>query len=244
MILFCCRPETNKLKQEGLGGGQYMYKNQGISGQPLQKQGRNTIRVTGKGTVEVKPSKAETIFGVSAESSSLAEAQAEAAQTISRIQDALIRIGLPEESIQTSNYSVFPQYDFQDGKQIFRGYKAEHLLRVIVSPVEAAGRVLDTAAENGANIISSVRLLADESKPQKQALSLAVIDAYEKASVIAKTLHVQLVKTPAAVTEGIIAPGQPIQGEAGMFVKSAAAGTSIEPGTMEVTAYVTADFVY
>jgi uncharacterized protein len=221
-----------------------MYKNHGISGQPLQKQGRNNIRVTGKGTVEAKPNKAETIFGVSAESSSLAEAQAEAAQTIASIKAGLIRIGIPEENIQTKDYSVFPQYDFQDGKQIFRGYKAEHLLRVIVSPVEAAGRVLDAAAENGANIISSVRLLADDGKWQKQALSLAVIDAYEKASVIAKTLNVQLVKTPVSVTEGIIAPGQPIPREAGQFVKSAAAGTSIEPGTMEITSYVTADFVY
>ncbi|MEN8700941.1 SIMPL domain-containing protein [Bacillus infantis] len=221
-----------------------MYKNHGISGQPLQKQGRNTIRVTGKGTVEAKPNKAETIFGVSAESSSLAEAQAEAAQTIAGIKAGLIRIGIPEENIQTKDYSVFPQYDFQDGKQIFRGYKAEHLLRVIVSPVEAAGRVLDAAADNGANIISSVRLLADDGKWQKQALSLAVIDAYEKAAVIAKTLNVQLVKTPVSVTEGIIAPGQPIPREAGQFVKSAAAGTSIEPGTTEITAYVTAEFVY
>ncbi|MCA1039169.1 SIMPL domain-containing protein [Bacillus infantis] len=221
-----------------------MYKNHGISGQPLQKQGRNTIRVTGKGTVEAKPNKAETIFGVSAESSSLAEAQAEAAQTIAGIKDGLIRIGIPEENIQTKDYSVFPQYDFQDGKQIFRGYKAEHLLRVIVSPVEAAGRVLDAAAENGANIISSVRLLADDGKWQKQALSLAVIDAYEKAAAIAKTLNVQLIKTPVSVTEGIIAPGQPIPREAGQFVKSAAAGTSIEPGTTEITAYVTAEFVY
>jgi uncharacterized protein len=221
-----------------------MYKNHGISGQPLQKQDRKTIRVSGKGTVEAKPNKAETIFGVSAESSSLAEAQAEAAQTIAGIKAGLIRIGIPEENIQTKDYSVFPQYDFQDGKQIFRGYKAEHLLRVIVSPVEAAGRVLDTAAENGANIISSVRLLADDGKWQKQALSLAVIDAYEKASVIAKTLNVQLVKTPVSVTEGNIAPGQPIPWEAGQFVKSAAAGTSIEPGTTEITAYVTAEFVY
>ncbi|MGD6841386.1 SIMPL domain-containing protein [Bacillus infantis] len=221
-----------------------MYKNHGISGQPVQKQGRNTIRVAGKGTVEAKPNKAETIFGVSAESSSLAEAQAEAAHTIAGIKAGLIRIGIPEENIQTKDYSVFPQYDFQDGKQIFRGYKAEHLLRVIVSPVEAAGRVLDTAAENGANIISSVRLLADDGKWQKQALSLAVIDAYEKASVIAKTLNVQLVKTPVSVTEGNIAPGQPIPWEAGQFVKSAAAGTSIEPGTTEITAYVTAEFVY
>lgn len=221
-----------------------MYKNHGISGQPLQKQGRNTIRVTGKGTVEAKPNKAETIFGVSAESSSLAEAQAEAAQTIAGIKAGLIRIGIPEENIQTKDYSVFPQYDFQDGKQIFRGYKAEHLLRVIVSPVEAAGSVLDAAAENGANIISSVRLLADDGKWQKQALSLAVIDAYEKAAVIAKTLNVQLIKTPVSVTEGIIAPGQPIPREAGQFVKSAAAGTSIEPGTTEITAYVTAEFVY
>jgi uncharacterized protein len=220
-----------------------MYKNHGISGQPAQKQGRNTIRVTGKGTVEAKPNRAETIFGASAESSSLAEAQSEVAQTIARIKDALIRIGIPAESIQTRDYSVFPQYDFQDGKQIFRGYKAEHLLRVTVTPVEAAGRVLDAAAENGANIISSVRLLADDAKWQKQALSLAVIDAYEKASVIAKTLNVQLVKTPVSVTEGITAPAQPVPLEAGMFVKSAA-GTSIEPGTMEVTAYVTADFVY
>jgi uncharacterized protein len=221
-----------------------MHKNYGMSGQPLQKPSRNIIRVTGKGKVEAKPNRAETIFGASAESSSLAEAQAEVAQIIARIKDGLIRIGIPEESIQTKDYSVFPQYDFQDGKQIFRGYKAEHLLRVTVSPVEAAGRVLDTAAENGANIISSVRLLADDSKWQKQALSLAVIDSYEKASVIAKTLNVQLNKTPVSVIEGITAPGQPIPYDTGMLVKSAAAGTAIEPGTMEITEYVTAEFIY
>ncbi|MBU8879344.1 SIMPL domain-containing protein [Bacillus sp. FJAT-29790] len=204
----------------------------------------NVIRVTGEGKVAVQPNKAEVTLGVSTEDKQLMKAQEDNATKISKIKKTLNHLGIPDEQIRTVNYSISPQYDYVEGKQVFRGYKVEHLLLLTIDQIEHTGFVIDTAVSNGANIVSMIKFaIADRNQYEQHALSLAVINAYQKAETIAGTIRVQLTKAPILITENIRQQGEPIPFQTTAFVKSEAT-TPIQPGTMEIISHITAEFVY
>lgn len=205
---------------------------------------RNIIRVFGLSKVVFQPDTAQITLGATTEGVVLEKAQQENAKIINEIISSLKEIGIPNEQIQTKNYSIFPQYDFVEGKQIFKGYKVEHLLNISVKMIEKAGLTVDTAVKNGANIISGIVFSAEHSALyEQQALSLAVIDAFKKAEVIAKTLGVQLIQTPIMINEIDRRRGEPIPIQTSQFLKSEWA-TPIQPGTIETISEVSAEFEF
>lgn len=59
-------------------------------------------------------------MGVSTENSALAKAQEENARAISDIKKALTTAGIPENEIKTADYSIHPQYDYVEGRQVLK----------------------------------------------------------------------------------------------------------------------------
>ncbi|MBS4205529.1 SIMPL domain-containing protein [Lederbergia citrea] len=209
-----------------------------------EKGKRNVIEVTGEGKVTVQPDQAEITLGASTEDLSLMKAQKSNALIISNIKKALNQIGIRDEQIQTVNYSIYPQYEYIEGKQIFKGYKVEHLLHITVKQFQNAGLVVDTAVGHGANNVSGIKFdTSNHNQYYQQALSLAVINAHQKAETIANTLRVQLIRVPISVTENLRTYGGPIPYQTFEFVKSEAV-TPIQPGTMDIISTVTAKFTY
>jgi len=204
----------------------------------------NEIRVTGEGILAVQPDKAEVTVGVITESMELVEAQSANSQTTTQVIQALKGINIADKDIQTVDYSIYPLYDYIDGKQTFKGYKVEHRLLVTVRDISKVGLVVDTAVRNGANSISNIRFsVSDSNRLYQQALSMALNSALEKASTIAHTIQVRLVHTPILVKEGTTSQKEPIPFAESPFVKGAST-TPIEPGRLEIRATVTAVYNY
>lgn len=204
----------------------------------------NVIRVFGEGSVSVQPNMAKVTLGASTEAMDVTQAQNNNSIIIARIKEALKKLGVPEQQIQTVDYSIFPQYDYKDGEQIFRGYKVQHLLLVTIEHIENTGIVIDTAVNNGANIVSGIQFTTkDADQFVQQALSLAVVNSFQKAEAIAGTLGVKLIKTPIQIIENTHQQGTPIPFQATAFAKSEAA-TPIQPGTIEFKSYITAEYIY
>lgn len=204
----------------------------------------NVIKVNGEGKISVQPDKAEITVGVATEDKSLTQAQENNAVAVGKIKKALNNIGIPDEKIQTVNYSIFPQYDYVEGKQIFRSYRVEHSLLITIEQIENTGLVVDTAVSNGANIVSGIHFdTSHYNHYYQQALSLAVVNASQKAETIANTLRVQLTKPPILVSEIAQQLGGPIPFETTALVKSQAA-TPIQPGTIEIKSNVTVEFSF
>lgn len=204
---------------------------------------QNKIKVIGEGKVSIQPDIAEVTIGIVTEETSLEQAQQKNAFAVSEIKDALIALGINEEDIQTIDYSIFPQYDYIDGKQIFRHYRVEHSLRVTVRQIQSVGLIVDTAVKNGANQISNIQFsVSDESRYVKQALTLAIHDAGQKAETIANTLNISLYSTPISVTEHPQEQEGPIP-FAATLAKSEAS-TPIQPGTIHMTSTITAIYTY
>ncbi|RBP89434.1 hypothetical protein DFO70_11183 [Cytobacillus firmus] len=208
------------------------------------RSNRNILRVSGEGKLAVQPDQANIKLGVLTEDKELLQAQKQNAAAISSVKKALNAIGITDQQIQTSDFTIFPQYDFVDGKQIFRGYRVEHILGITVDEIENTGLIVDTAVNNGANTIRGIHFEAEnQSELYQQALSLAVMDAYKKAETIASALRVQLISTPLSVAEGTLGMEQPVSLQSSTFVKSAVS-TPIQPGTIDIESQITAEFTY
>lgn len=105
------------------------------------------------------------------------------------------------------------------------------------------GKVVDTAVQNGANYVSNVQFkVKDDDAYYRQALSMALLNAIEKAKSIAATLNVTLIPTPTHVIEGG-STAEPFYHQPQTLVKGISS-TQIEPGQLIVKASVSAEFRY
>ncbi|MEK3882961.1 SIMPL domain-containing protein [Paenibacillus sp. PL2-23] len=202
-----------------------------------------TIEVAGEGMTTAAPDRTRITLGVVTEGKDVMTAQKENASHIEAIITALMGLGLAREAMMTKTYAVEPQYDYIDGSQTLRGYKAVHLLGITLDNVTDAGAVIDTAAAHGANHITDIVFLSSESAAyEAAALQEAVRSAQEKAAAIAGALGVSLSAIPCKVQE-VGQEGQPIRFKAAAL-SMAEAGTSIEPGQLTFRAAVRVWYVY
>ncbi|MYL18705.1 DUF541 domain-containing protein [Halobacillus litoralis] len=196
------------------------------------------IRVHGSGSVKVKPDTAVIQLGVATEGTNLTSVQNENASTISRVKSRLMAAGVEEENIQTSDYSVYPQYDYVDGKQEFRGYQVSHMLTVTVEDIEQTGAVIDAAVQSGANRVTNIEFTVSQSYYcYQKALQIALGQALATAQTIANTMNVKLDRKPFRIVEEKGPDVPPVQPYAKTQALSESA-VPIEPGLMEIEARV------
>ncbi|MCA1011557.1 SIMPL domain-containing protein [Halobacillus halophilus] len=206
------------------------------------QEGR-TITVHGTGQVLTRPDAASAQIGFVNQDTDIRKAQGLNSSTIQKITNALIQAGIPQENIQTAEYSVTPQYEYIDGKQVFRGYEVSHILAVTIDDVDQTGYVIDTAVSQGANRINRIQFTLK--RPQaayQKALQIALGNALASAQTIANSMNLKLDQTPVRIIEkngGRAVPRSFAQAE---MVSSGAA--PIEPGELKTSAQVEVKFQY
>ena len=202
----------------------------------------NKLKVFGKGTVSVKPDAAEVVLGVITENVQLEVAQEENAKITAQVINSIIEIGVLPKYIQTQNYNIRPNYDYINGKQIFRGYEVSNNLKVSIRNINSAGEIIDTAVKNGANTVSGITfIVSDQTRYYYEALRLATTDAQNKASVMANKLKVKLNIIPIQINEQDKGNVTPL---GVMTFKQVSSATPIEAGENVITADIEAVFIY
>ncbi|TWI59131.1 SIMPL domain-containing protein [Halalkalibacter nanhaiisediminis] len=200
------------------------------------------IKVTGKGTLSVPANQAIITLGVVTEDTNLSQAQVNNSVTMSNIITSLFSLGIPGDQIETVVYRIDSEYNFENGQQIFKGYKVTHQIQITVNDISMVGQVVDTAVDNGANSVSTIQFTVNDLDIfYNQALSKAIQNGLVKAMIIARDLNVTLNQTPDKVIE-ITQPTTPIPFSASFLSKSEA--TPIQPGNITVTAIVEMEFSY
>ncbi len=203
----------------------------------------NRFKVFGEGNISVRPDMAEVIVGVTTENVQLEAAQMENARITTQVIKSLIDASVEQKNIQTSSYNIRPNYDYINGKQVFRDYEVSNNLKIIITDIASVGEIIDTAVKNGANTVSGVTFrVLDNRRYYYQALTKAIVDAQNKAVIMADKLNAKLNITPIQIKEqfrgGEIAPFQ------AMTFKTASEATPIEIGENKITAEIEAVFVY
>jgi len=160
------------------------------------------MTVEGKGQITVKPDQAKLTIGVVTENPQVQIAQQENAMISKRVIEALKQIGIEENAIKTSIYSVQPRYDYVDGRSILKGYEVEHQLEVTVKDLSKVGTVYDVAIKNGANRSGGVQFsVTNPDAYYREALKRAVHNAREKAEGLAQTIGATLTTIPIKIVE-------------------------------------------
>ncbi|WP_210469289.1 SIMPL domain-containing protein [Sporosarcina sp. 6E9] len=203
---------------------------------------KRVMTVTGIGSFSIAPDIVQIQLEVRTESKQLSQAQQENAELMDLVIDSLLELGIARENIQTVSYNISPQYDYVEGRQVFRGYEVINAIDVKINNIEQAGMIIDTAVRNGVNQVSNIRFsVENEQIPYQEALSLALKNALAKAQTIANTIHLKLNPHPVKIVETM--REEPI-----LFRSFAAnelsATTPIEPGKINIKATVEVQFQY
>lgn len=165
----------------------------------------NTISVSGYGESYSTPDIATFTYSVVSEKPTVADAQADATAKANAITAYLKTAGIDEKDIQTSNYSINPQYDYTQsvcangycpgGKQVLRGYEVRQSTTIKVRDTAKAGDILAGIGTKGATEVSGLQFTFDNPQQgQVEARGKAITDAKAKADELAKQLGVSLVR--------------------------------------------------
>ena len=168
-------------------------------------QPTNVISVSGYGEAFGAADIATFSFSVVSEKSTVAAAQTDATNKINAITKYIKDAGVAEKDIQTTDYSVYPQYEYNQivcvsypcpsGRQVLKGYQVRQTTTIKVRDLAKAGELLTGVGGKGATEMSGLQFTFDDpNKLQNDARGKAISDAKAKADQLAKQLGVSLVR--------------------------------------------------
>lgn len=169
-----------------------------------------TLTVTGTGRLAVIPDTAFVTFGMETAGKSLGQAQRQNNETMQRVAERLREFQIDKERIQTSSFTVSPQYKPAPKRSPvappappeITGYVVSHSVTVEVRHTERVAAVIEASMAAGANHFQGLHwALRDEQQGRVDALRQAAARAREKAAALSEALKVKLVRL-ISVNEG------------------------------------------
>jgi len=177
-----------------LGIGFYSLKNINID-LSVSEHKNNTISVSGKAEKNVVPDTARISFSVNEYHKKQNEAADIVNKKVKKIIKALKEIGLDEKDIKTERYSIYPEYDWFDGKRKFRDYRASQSVELKIKDLELVQKVLATLVEYKADNVNGPNMFVDNREKISESLRAeAIKNAKNKAKQLASELGVSLDK--------------------------------------------------
>lgn len=164
---------------------------------------QSTIMVNGSGEAYAIPDIATFNFTVTELGNTVSDAQEKLDQKINSSLSAVREAGVEDRDIKTTNYNVYPKYEWEQiycittpcpaGKNVLKGYEVSQTVSVKVRDTEkAADLVTKVGAANVSNISGLEFTVDDREKYVAEAREQAIKEAKEKAKVLAKQLGVRL----------------------------------------------------
>ncbi len=160
-----------------------------------------TIAIEGRGEVRAAPDMATINSGVTTQGATAREALDANTAAMSELIAALKESGIEARDIQTSGFSVNPNYVYSDARDELgysmppkiNGYQVSNSVTVVVRDLEELGSILDRSVTVGANTVNGVSFsVADPSELLDEARKLAFVNARDKAELYADAADVTL----------------------------------------------------
>lgn len=216
-----------------------------ISQVTTEKQ--TAFNVQAEGKVVAVPDTATISLGVQINKPTVEEAQKEANEKINNVTKELKKIGIGDNDIKTSDYRIYPNYNYRSGRKI-DSYNINIRLEVKVKDFEKISEVIDKATALGANQIGDLEFIIDDEKLEElkmEAREKAIKKAKKKAEQIARAGGLRIGKLINIVDQ----ENSPYQPRPTLFRASGSAlqedeveQTQIQPGESEITILVTLSY--
>ena len=197
-----------------------------------------TISVTGNGSATSPPDMATINTGVVTQGKNAADAMKANNEIMAKLMAALKAQKIPAKDIQTSDFSVSPQYARDDRgrtQQEIVGYRVSNQVRVVIRNLPELGKVLDTLVSTGSNRVSGISFgITDSDGILNEARNNAIADARSKANLYAQALGIKVGKVVSVSESSVIAPRPQFFARAAM----ADSAVPIASGEQELTATI------
>jgi uncharacterized protein len=208
--------------------------------QPLQPAGPPVIVTSGEGVVKRPADRAWVVIGAETRARTPHEAQQANVDAMNGVVARIKESGIPADAIQTEGYTLQPEFDYQNGRQSLRDYVARNQVRVRVDTLGKTGDVIGAAVATGATNITGVQFdLKDRPAAEREALTLAVRDARQRADAAASGGGVQIERILRIEEQRDVNPMPRAMMAIGGRAVQADASVPIEAGEIEIHAHVT-----
>jgi len=153
-----------------------------------------TVTIEGHGEIMAAPDMARINSGVTTQGATAREALDANTAAMAELIAALKAAGIEARDIQTSGFSVNPNYVYTDERDEngytlpprINGYQVSNTVTVTVRKLDALGSILDKSVTVGANTVNGVSFsVADPSELYNEARKAAFADARAKAELYA-----------------------------------------------------------
>jgi len=202
------------------------------------------ISVSGRGEVFGTPDTLTVSIGVSVSKPTVSEAVDIAAQRATNLIDSLLGLGVAEADVQTSNYSIYPEYEYAENQAPrIIAYRVDNTVNAKIRDLDRAGEVLDaaTAAAGDEVRVNGVSFaLEDNDSLLVDARAAAWGDAKAKAQQLAELAGVTL-GAPLTISESVTNYPVPLYARADAFGAEEAT-TPIQAGQESVSVDLTVTF--
>ncbi|MDP9836939.1 uncharacterized protein YggE [Neorhizobium huautlense] len=159
------------------------------------------IRVTGTGEASVAPDMAIINLTVARNAETAEKALADNNTAMNQVLAALKTAGIAEKDLQTSNFSIYPQYQQNEPKDgridppKIIGYEVQNGVTVKIRDLKALGGIIDQSVKLGVNQGGQITFTNDDpSGARTEARKKAVAEAMEKARTLAEAAGVKVGK--------------------------------------------------
>jgi len=224
----------------------------------------STISTSGTATTKAQPDKVSIMVGVETNGTTAQEATSKNSGLMAKVIEALKGLGIKDEQIATSNFNVYPVYEYKQPTkicpqiyplppecqpgQVLTGYRASNSVTVTLDVGGSidAGKAIDASVKSGANNISGVYFFISPDRQNVIRDNLtkdAISNARHRADVAASALGLQIAGVQSVNLNDVYFP---------VFSKSLDArameggqvATPILPGEQEITTTVSIVFYF
>ena len=198
-----------------------------------------TISVTGSGKSFIVPDMAIISVGVRTENRNAGAAVDDNNAQTQEVIAALRGMGVAERDIQTTNFSIYPQQQYDDQGQLTgTTYVVENTVQVTVRDLDQLGDLLGASVDAGANSVYGIQFdVENKEEALSEARQNAVDNAAAQAQDLAQAAGVTLGEIQSLSTASSFP--SPIFDGRGGGAEAAASQVPIAPGQLTVNVDVT-----
>jgi len=229
---------TALLVTAGVAGAVTLGSGQATAGQAAPSE--QSITVSADGTVEASPDQAVVRVAVTATGNDSAAVRDDVASRVETMRSALESAGVPAENVRTAYFDIRQERQPTESGVERGQYVGTHAFEITVEDTDAAGSVIDTAVNNGADRVDGVSFtLSDEKRESlyQDALTNAMGNAETRAQTLADAGGLSVTDTHTIVSTNTDYRAYRVE-TAALTAGGAASGTSVESGPVTVTADV------
>ncbi len=208
------------------------------------KQASGELAVIGEGKVDVVPDTAQVNVGIIVSNATTVEtAQNQINQTNNSIVAAMEALGISDEDVSTSNYSINSDYNYESGTNEITGYSGNASLSIKVRNLDILPQLIEQSTANGANQILGTSFVIDKPEDyREQARNAAIENAQQQAKELADRLGIKLGKVTNIVESSGNDYPMPMYDRALSVEAMGGGSANLQPGSQTITSTVTLYF--